>query len=153
MLWKAFNVFFKVVCILISILLTIYWTYKYSKNEDTSLVGYTHYLESKSDQYPVLSFCFKNPFLKGKLENHGINETLYLEFLKGKYFSLAYMDIDYNDITINLNDYFVAYYVHWVNGTENVFSATDNTFLCDKCRKSRWKRNYFDRRGEYAQRY
>jgi hypothetical protein len=86
--WKVFSVSFTIVCILTSLALTTYETIKYSKNEDMSLVGESFYLETQKDEiktkniYPVLSFCFENPFLKEKLKKR-INMRFYLQYLEG----------------------------------------------------------------------
>ena len=118
--WKKFIIFNKIICVVISIILTFYWSYKYSKNEDTSLLNYKWYAESAAkDEYPVLSFCFRNPFLKDKLKEFGVtDERKYLEFLEGKTFPSNFSSIPYDDITLQLENYLIGYYLYFVNGTE-----------------------------------
>ena len=101
--WKEFTTTYKIFCVLISIALTWYWSCKYSKDEDTSLVSYTLYTQSKTiDEYPVLSFCFINPFLKERLKEYGIfDETKYLEFLEGNHFLPSFTKIPYENISYN----------------------------------------------------
>ena len=124
--WEEFNTAHKIICILISIILTFNWSCKYLENEDTSLVSYTLYAKSEAkDKYPVLSFCFRNPFIKEKLEEFGMNnENDYLNFLEGKSFFANFSNIPYDDITLQLNDYLIGYYVYYVNGTERLLSAS-----------------------------
>ena len=109
MKWEEFNTTYKLVCVVISIILTLYWSCKYAKDEDTSLVRYTQYAASETkDEYPVLSFCLKNPFLKEKLKEFGVNgEEEYLEFLEGKTFNSSFMKIPYDNITLKLSDYLI----------------------------------------------
>ena len=125
--WKEFITTYKLICILISIILSFYWSYKYSKDEDTSLVSYTLYTKSAAkDEYPVLSFCFRNPFLKDKLKEYSVNdEKEYLEFLEGKSFPANFSKIPYDEITLKLENYLIGYYVYFVNGTERNLSASE----------------------------
>ena len=129
--WEEFNTTNKIICILISIILTFYWSCKYAKDEDTSLVSYTLYAKSEAkDIYPVLSFCFRNPFIKEKLEDFGINnEKEYLNFLEGKSFFADFSKIPYDNITLQLNDYLIGYYVDYVNGTERNLSVSEGKDL------------------------
>ena len=127
MKWEEFNTTYKIVCVVISIILTLYWSCKYAKDEDTSLVRYTQYAASKTkDEYPILSFCLKNPFLKEKLKEFGVDgEEEYLEFLEGNVFNSSFMKIPYDDITLKLSDYLIGYYIYYVNGTETNLSASE----------------------------
>ena len=129
--WEEFNSTYRIICILISIILTFYWSCKYAKNEDTSLVSYTLYAKSETkDRYPVLSFCFKKPFIKDKLEEYGINEeTDYLDFLEGKSFSADFVNLPYDNMTLQLKNYLIGYYVYYVNGTESNLSASEGKDL------------------------
>ena len=67
----------------------------------------------------MLSLCFKNPFVSTNFVQYGkdINVQSYLDYLKGQNLSLASMGVDYNNVTIDLNDYVTKYYVQRTNGS------------------------------------
>ena len=67
------------------IFMCIYWGYMFSLDEDISVVKYRKFQEREKDDYPTVSFCLANPFLKQRLSAHGVNESLYLKFLKAYY--------------------------------------------------------------------
>ena len=121
---KGLRFRFKFICSLLAIVLVVDVFYKFSKNEDISLLKYTSYLKTENDYYPVISFCFKNPFLTEKLEKYGADEATYLHFLEGKNISDEMLEIEYDQVTIDVNDYLVEYYILWVNGTDEYFPAS-----------------------------
>ena len=92
---------FHALCIIAAGALIFYWIYIFSLNEDLCIVDYKKYYESKSDLFPVLSLCLRNPFdeAKLKIQNPSLNATLYLKFLEGKYFHSDLMNINYRRIT------------------------------------------------------
>lgn len=55
-----------------------------------------------------MSLCFRDPFLQHKLQDidESLNITTYLRYLKGEIFEDVYNRIDYNNVTLNLDDYF-----------------------------------------------
>ena len=107
---KGLQLGFRFICSLLAILLVVDVFYKFSKNEDISLLKYTSYLKTENDYYPVISFCFKNPFLKKKLEKYGADEAAYLNFLEGKNISDELLEIEYDQVTIDVNEYLIEYY-------------------------------------------
>ena len=84
--WDKFVSVFHVICWTVTLAVISYWLYIFSLNEDLSIVDYKKYYQSKSDVFPVLSLCLRNPFSKKNLRmtGAGINETSYLHFLEGK---------------------------------------------------------------------
>ena len=132
--WKAFNIFFKSLCFLIALTLTVYWSYKFLKNDDKSVVQYSKYLESDNNPYPVLSFCYQNPFIESKLQVYNVTKDEYLNFLKGEtgYFSNKYLNIPYDDITLDVHDYITkhfGYYKYFINGTEKNMTSKEGLSL------------------------
>ena len=127
---STFNIFFKTICIIIAVFLTVYWSYEFFKNEDTSFVEYTKYLESDKDIYPVLSFCFQNPFNETKLQKYNVTKDDYIEFLKGTrgYFSSKFLEVPYDDITLQVDDHITkhfGYYKYFINGTEKNMTSEE----------------------------
>ena len=114
---KVLYLGFKFVCGILAVLLIADFFYKYLKNEDISLLKYTRYLKGENDDYPVISFCFKDPFLKQRLAEYGITDAIYRDYLEGKIISNELLEIDYDKVTLDVNDYLVEHYILWVNGT------------------------------------
>ena len=87
----------------------IYWAYKYEiEDRDIGVVDYVSLQHSDDIPFPVLSICLVNPIneKKLKLETNGtISTELYLKFLKGEAWSESLARIDYQFVTLNLNDY------------------------------------------------
>lgn len=110
---------FECICWTTTTTVIFYWIYKFSLNEDLCIVDYKKYDQSKSDVFPVLSLCFKDPFSSKKLSmtSAGINETSYLKFLEGTYFIPEMLDIDYKNITIDISDNLVAHWAQFRNGS------------------------------------
>ena len=117
--YDRFVIFFRLSCWLATLMVICYWIYRFGLNEDVCIIDYKKYYDVDSDMFPVLSLCIKSPFSKTKfrMRNQVINETLYIKFLKGEYFSTRYMETEYNDIRLNLSDYIDEYYIQWRNGS------------------------------------
>ena len=81
---KIFMNCFALLCISITVSLGSYWSYQFALNEDLSVVSYKVFRGTKDDIFPTTSLCLRNPFLKEKLAEYGVNETSYLAFLEGK---------------------------------------------------------------------
>ena len=98
---------FHITCSLAAFGLTCWCFYKYMKDDDVSLVNYKRYHTDKDGIYPSLTLCFSNPFLNAKLETFGkgINATTYSKFLKGLHWDERLVKIDYDNVTINLENY------------------------------------------------
>ena len=118
-----FHTFFHVICWGATLTVICYWIFIYSLNQDVGIIDYKHYYDQPTDVFPVLSICLRNPFSATEFRNkhQDLNETMYLSFLQGKYFSAGYMQIDYNDIRLNMSDYIESYLIEWRNGSESVY--------------------------------
>ena len=110
---------FQLICWTVVITLVVYWIYVFSQNEDLSVVEYRKYYETESDVWPMLTICLKNPMINERFNNHdyGINQTTYLQFLKGNDFNQEFLSINYENVTINLNEYVVSTWISWRNGS------------------------------------
>ena len=96
-----------------------FWVFKY-KVEDRSIgvVDYVLLREAEDITLPVASLCFANPFRKKKLLELNVNESSYLQYLTGDIEGDEFKDIDYQNVTINLGDYFESAYENWYNDSE-----------------------------------
>ena len=119
---------FRAICIASTGALSAFWLYKYTLNEDLSVFEYKQFYKTEDDVFPVLSLCFRNPFLTEKLrQNHGINELTYLSFLQGKNLTTKMLEIDYDKITLELTDYLTQYTISYRNNSHQSFQSEEDT--------------------------
>ena len=117
--FEAIEFVFKISCFLVVFIMFGLWIKKYIDDEDVCLVDYQPFTEVPDQLVPELSICFRHPFLQEKFKGleFDVNASTYLEHLTGKVFQQPYNQIDYNNITLNLEDYFLSKRVVWRNGS------------------------------------
>ena len=107
---KIFKLLFSCICVIAAIFMVGYWVYKYKiEDREVGVVDYIN-LETANDvHFPTVSVCLENPILEHKLNetNPDINGKSYMDFLKAKTYNESYKSVDYNNVTINLDDYFL----------------------------------------------
>ena len=121
---KSVENFFHIACIVAAVSLTCWCVYIFSQDNDVCLVDFKQYNEEKEYIYPSFSLIFINPFIEEKLRQHGdgINTTTYSQFLEGKYWDERMLNISYDDVTINIADYFVGYDIMLANLTLKAYT-------------------------------
>ena len=77
---------FHALCVVATISLQINCIYRYSLNEDISVVEYQTFHNRKESIYPSISLCVVNPFYDIELKKYGmdINGSSYMKFLRGQ---------------------------------------------------------------------
>jgi len=126
--WKRFLIVYDVVCWASTISVIFYWIYLFTLNEDLTGLHYKTYYSDESSAYPILSLCFKNPFVETKLKrmNPNISMETYLNFLEGKNYSTEMWEHDHEDIVLDISKYVSSYWIEWRNGSSKTYSlATD----------------------------
>lgn len=136
----SFASLFRFLCLLTTLSMCIYWCYKFSMNEEKSVINYKTFSVTSPDAiFPTLSLCFENPFLKSRLAEYGTDEKEYLSFLSGNYFDEKMLGIDYNMVTKKITDYIKGYEIYFNNFTRMDFSS----IMVDE-RKESWISNNFN---------
>ena len=94
--WKIVSWMFHSLCLVVTVCIIVFWIYMFALDEDISLVEYKQYYRDEVDIFPSLSLCFKNPFSPKRhvKENEAYNDTSYLRFANGEYFSRELIEID-----------------------------------------------------------
>ena len=115
--------FFRLLCMFSAIALTGWCLYKYTLDEDVSLVGYANFNDGKERLYPALTMCFWNPFYNEKLKQFGagINTSTYSNFIQGNYWDSRMSSIDYDEVTVSLEDYMIEIGVQYGNFTTRIW--------------------------------
>ena len=117
-------------CTFATVSMCVYWVHKFSLDEDFSVVTYREFYERENDLSPTVSLCVENPFSEQELAKYGVNESLYLEFLKGEYMSTEMMKLNYQNILIDIADYIKGFRTYFRNGS--VFSSDPGLNIQEK---------------------
>lgn len=118
--WK---IFFRLLAIFVTIGLTGWCLYKYILDEDVSSVEFVSFNDDEQQLYPALTISFWNPFSNEKLKTYGsgINTTTYSRFIQGIYWDDRMTSIDYDDVTVSLEDYMTEIGVQYGNFSTRIW--------------------------------
>ena len=108
---------FKVGCFTVVIYMMSLWIEKYMKDEDLCLVDYRSFKNRSDMELPKLSLCLTQPFIDHNLENLGVSTKEYLDHLKGESFNQSLAQINFTNVTINLENYYISTSVVYEDGT------------------------------------
>ena len=80
-------------------------------------MDFKQYNEEKEYIYPSFSLIFVNPFIDAKLKKYGegVNARTYSQFLEGQLWDDRMLNISYDDVTIDMADYFLGYDIMLAN--------------------------------------
>ena len=111
---------FTTICILCTLSMVGYWFYKFAEEDrDIGVVDYESFETISENPFPVVTFCFYDIFLPRKFADISpdMDITEYVEYLNGEVYDKAYERIDYWNVTMSLEDYFLYGIVNWSNET------------------------------------
>ena len=98
-----------------------YWAYKYEIDDrDIGVVDYISLQASPNIKFPVLTVCFTNPIIEDNLNhtsNNSIDVATYIKYLKGEVWSKELERVNFRNVTLDLNDYFVSALEEWSNSS------------------------------------
>ena len=110
--------FFNTACFATAFGMTFYWLYRFSRNDDSVQIDVKP-LNFQEGQYPILSFCLFDPFIESKIKKY--NETLtvaeYKMMLLGLSSYKGIENIDIDDVTIDLADFYLGSDIYLRNGS------------------------------------
>ena len=131
---------FENICLIAFLGCAMWCTITYLLDYDTCLVDFKFYNENPSYVYPSISIMIINPFLDERLREYGegINATTYSKFLSGQYWDERMLDIDYDNVTIDLNDYFIGYEML----SDNFSVITIDNFTDNPATSYGWRKPY-----------
>ena len=77
-------------------------------DEDLCLVDYKSFESSLDVDYPMLSLCLVDPFIESKLKeyNESYTASLYKKYLSGEEYLVGMNNISFNDVTLDLADFY-----------------------------------------------
>ena len=114
---------FHCLCIVTTIALTGWCLYKYTLDEDVSVVVFAKFNDDNQRLYPALTMCFWNPFYNEKLKmfGTGINTSTYSKFIQGNHWDNRMTSIDYDEVTVSLENYMTEIGVQYGNFTTRIW--------------------------------
>ena len=123
---KAIKLCFTIICAITVAFMMGYWIYKYEvEDRDIGVVDYVALRDGEAVKVPDVSLCIQQPFIVSKLKaiNSNITAQKYREYLAGDRYEKIYEEIDYANVTLDLNQYLNYAETMWHNGTfEPIFS-------------------------------
>ena len=110
---------FNLACFSTAIGMTVYWLVKYLKDEDGVQVKLNPSESLTAMQRPVVSLCFQDPFIESKLHRYNITLTSkkYRMILKGESAYDGNEKIYFDDVTLNIADFYLGDSITFRNGT------------------------------------
>ena len=105
--WKSIRILTFILCLCATVGLSVYSISRYLENEDVTLVQISQYHSSVTKIYPSITICILPPFLVKEFERHkenGMNMSSYKEFLTGNYWDERMLGINYDNVTVPLED-------------------------------------------------
>ena len=121
---KNFNMvilryFFNLACFATAFAMSVLWLYKYLQDEDIVQFNVKAF-DFKEEEYPMLSFCLYNHFIESKLKEYDENLTPeeYKKILSGISSYNGEKNINFDDVTIDLVDYFLGLTIGFRNGSK-----------------------------------
>ena len=91
-----------------------------STDRDVGVVDYVSMSKAYNFKLPIATLWIENPFLANILfDNHSrTNREKYLEYLQGDFWEDSFTTIQYENVTVDLNDYFVYAVEKWNNESQ-----------------------------------
>ena len=109
--WVFAQMAFNLSCVIGTIVMFFSCIGTYILDRDVSLVNYKKFNSNKDSIYPSVSLCFGNPYKKEILQSLGANVSTYTDFLVGKNWEKKFAGINYDNVTVDINDYILGYEV------------------------------------------
>ena len=120
---------FNLACFSAALGMTVYWLYKYAKNEDLVQINLRPFNTFSEGQYPMLSFCLINPFIDPGLRylNATITKDAYDDIWMGEGPNKILAEKEFDNATLDLKDFYLQDEIRFLNGT--FVSGTNPNFL------------------------
>ena len=144
--YRIFIYSFQLVCWITTGLLLCYWIYLFALDEDICMVDYKKYYDKPDHEFPVLSFCLRNPFSEEKLrlEDPDIDPQSYGLYLLGKNYSSNMLKVKYKNVLLDASKHVARYWVKWRNGTFKYTEISNNNKLLIPSFSGSWDDKFYN---------
>ena len=139
--WQILSTSFTVSCVSITIILSGFWTYKFTLDEHLCSVEFKAYHDSKEVVHPSMSMCWQNPFTSSK-ESGFVNTSEIQNYFSGKG-NIERLHMDYENISFQITDYLKKYWVLWRNGSTTWYKPHEYLWNAPYVSYSGFLRNIF----------
>ena len=103
---KLFMSCYEALCVVCVIFMVGFWFYKFAVDDrDIGTVDYKFFKDFPEIKYPVASLCFENPFMPRTMAELNLDVASYLSYLKGDTLEKQFKNVDYENLTLDLNNY------------------------------------------------
>ena len=123
--WKSiFNKFYLFCCVVATIALITNCFRNFWLDKDTSQITFKTYNADKDSIYPSVSICFDWPFWNGNSNRSEvvIDAIRYSQFLSGSLWDPAFLNIDYDRVTVDLESYVSSINIDYSNGGKKLYN-------------------------------
>ena len=137
---KSLDFFYDCCCVIAFISCASWCTITWLQDHDTTSVDLLLYNDNSNNLYPSISLLIINPFIEEKLNGYGegITANTYSKFLAGDYWDERMLYIDYDNVTVDLNDYFIGYEML----SDNFSVISIDNFTDNPATSYGWKKPY-----------
>ena len=121
-IWKILTILFTICCITMTLVLSGWWAYQYSLNEDRCTVEFKDHSDDNETDYPSMTLCFRDPFtsfIKNGNEQQW-NLSKMLSYFSGDE-NFEIIHVDYENVSLRITDYVIKYWIRWRNGSATTF--------------------------------
>ena len=134
---KGLKVFYEIACIISVIILSVWCFYLYNLDEDFVQINTRIFNDGPKQLYPSVSFFFYSPYINEAFKKYGekISSSDYKHFLQGTIWRQELADIDYNDVTIDIKNFFLGYDIFYDDQHRVIYNSTIPE-------RSKWKPPY-----------
>ena len=124
--WKTLKYIYQFFCIAATLALAVYGISVFLQDKDVSVLEYKIYNSKPQYLYPSFSLYFRKPFIESKLQKYGkdINSTTYSAFLRGEHMDERMLNISYDEVTIDINEFVVGYGILYANASYEYLNGT-----------------------------
>ena len=130
---------FRFLCLAVTGCLILFCAWKYVENKSTSLVDFKRFHMTEKDIYPSISLCFDGMYDQTTLrDKYGIdNVEEYIKFLKGEVWHDFMLGVNYDKVTMNLNDFVQEITLHSGEAFTEPFYTFERTNTTSENRRKR----------------
>ena len=142
-----FKALFSTLCIFFTVLLVVYWFYKFEiEDRDIGVVDFVPLNEAEGVKIPLLAICFSQFILISTLSksNSSVTPQKFHDFLHGNFWDHKLMNINFENVTIDFKHYFINGFISDMLGNEirlnsselkhkNVFTGFHKHSIFMKC--------------------
>ena len=124
--FKTFRGIYTCFCIVAVVVLIIWCIYVFCLNEDVARITIKNFNSDANSVYPSISFVFLSPFAEDRFRKYDseLNSTAYKLFLQGQLWTPELSNVDYNEVSIDMKNYFSGYDIEYEDNTQITYNAS-----------------------------